>query len=147
MPRKTKDRLDRHVVGISKFLKWSANKPDSSFSKPLWAQPEVIRAAKFFGLDERSRSHRNLLLAVLADTLFGRPRRAGRPKKSTKWNRASLIQLRDDYNEVIKEHPRISDRPGADKIKDKFPDRYQHVQADALRKRLAGRSRSGQRWK
>src|SRR5262245_30530387 len=53
-------------------------------AKQFKAEPFVAkslsRAAEFFKLDKTKPAHRALLLGILADVLFGDPRRVGRPK-------------------------------------------------------------------
>ena len=128
--------MNHQIASVARLRLRRGNRFDGWNRGPLWSIPAVRRAARAFELDEKRRGHRNLLLVVLADILFGEPRRAGRPRKPTKWNRAGLIRLRDDYNELLSGNPPISDKAAAEKIKEKFPDRYRHVQAGALRRRL-----------
>jgi hypothetical protein len=116
--------------GEDDFNKWSAD-----HSK----EPELLRplskAANFFHLDEKNAAHRKLLLGILADALFGDPRRAGRPKR-TKWNSKKLIQLWHDWAEVKNDTPEITDAKATQIIKDRHRGRYQLISPEMLRQRL-----------
>jgi hypothetical protein len=52
--------------------------------------PSLRRAAEFFYLDPQSEWHREILVRILAQLMFGQGKR-GRPSKSVKWDGASGV--------------------------------------------------------
>jgi hypothetical protein len=95
---------------------------------------EVVRAAKFLGLDPKDPAHLAILLPILADILF-RPNTKGRPRGVKKWDRLLLFALGAHRLAIEEEHPGISDQKAAKKLK-LLPE-YKHDSVESLRQRLS----------
>jgi hypothetical protein len=103
------------------------------------SRPTIASAFRQLGLDPEISSHRELLLVVLAQIVFGPKRRGGRRKGTVKnpsahWHSARLFLLGVHFEKVVKANPGISDRQAGHKITKQFP--YPGVSPDTIRKRL-----------
>ena len=97
----------------------------------------LSKAAKFFHLDERKRTHQKLLLFILADVLFGNSGPTGRPKK---WADRT-VELLLDRAQVTSGDERVSDSAAAVMMKQQFRERYRHDDPKVLRKQLSAARR------
>lgn len=100
---------------------------------------EILRAAKFLGLDPKNPAHLTILLTILADILF-RLNKKGRRRGAKKWDRFRLFGLGASRWAIEKEHPGISDARAAKKLKH-LPE-YQHDSVETLRQQLKGAKRT-----
>jgi hypothetical protein len=87
----------------------------------------LSNAAQFFELDYKKGSHRDLLLFILADIVFG-SRKAGR-RRTKQWDRKRLLDLAAHWREVERVNPGISDAQAAKAIKHRHPGSYQSDEA------------------
>jgi hypothetical protein len=98
--------------------------------------PILHEAADFFGLDLRREAERALLLAILADVIFGKAPK-GRPKEhKRRWSRFRLVRLAVDRETIKRQAPELSDVKAAAILKKRFPKRYRHDSSVTLRQKL-----------
>jgi hypothetical protein len=150
MAKKAEKRLaswDQHLFELREFCFYGVDDFDEWAGRFLEEPMNFLslsRASKFFHLDAKKPAHRELLLGIFADILFGK-RRRGRPARRTKWNVKVLEQLWNDLAEVKEIKPEISDAKAAQIIKNKHRDRYRHTSPEMLRQRLGeARGRANQ---
>src|SRR5262249_50594645 len=93
----------------------------------------VQDAFRYFGLNPQEPAHRDILLIVLADVVFG-PRHRGRRRGSQSWDAKRLFLLGCDYDTVAANQPKMSNSEAAKKIK-RLP-RYKHDSETTIRQRL-----------
>jgi hypothetical protein len=100
----------------------------------VWLSSKPVQDAfRYFGLNPREPSHHVVVLAVLADVVFGR-RPRGRRRGSQSWDQLRLFLLGCDYMKVMENEPGMSDTKAAKKIK-QLP-RYKYVTDTTIRQRL-----------
>jgi hypothetical protein len=76
--------------------------------------PAVQAAARHFGTDLDSEFWRSVLLCIMAQALFGNPKKRGRgrPSKASKWSATELIKLGGEAQKYL----HLSDRKAAELI-------------------------------
>jgi hypothetical protein len=95
-----------HIARLGKLEEWYGCNPKA-----------LDAAVQYFGLDAATVGHRELLVYILADVVFGRQR--GRPKGSkTAWDGDRLLQLFSAYKQCKNANPALSDSAIAKQIAD-----------------------------
>jgi hypothetical protein len=95
--------------------------------------PSALAVAfKQLDLDAKKPAHRELLLAILADIVFGPPKRAGRRRGSAPWE-AKLLPLALLHAELIAKEGPVSDSQAAREIS---ANHKEYQSAETIRRHL-----------
>src|SRR5262245_6146490 len=98
--------------------------------------PSLEAAFDSFGLDPTKPNHRDLLLALLAETYFESSRGRGQPKR---WGEDELCQLLADFGTVKRKYPNEkSERELCGRLRKdvRFKERYRPFSTEPIRKKL-----------
>jgi hypothetical protein len=96
----------------------------------------LAKAAEHYGLDPKNSVHREMLLLVLADVLFGSPGKKGRPKGTrTTWGNETLLDLGWIYEKTKRQNPKLSAAKIAELIHSEHKE-FQNIDVEQIRQKL-----------
>jgi hypothetical protein len=99
--------------------------------------PSLRKAAETFRLDPECELHREILLRILSELMFGQGK-PGRPRDTLKWYPPREYDLGYHFYQLKQERPNITYSQAAKIIMKRYPNEYTDCKESALRQRMAG---------
>jgi hypothetical protein len=121
---------------VEEFRRWLLKASDQQVERYAGViTPSLQRAAEAFHLDPQSDWHREILVNILAQLMFGDGKR-GRPRNTLKWDWDRAYNLGDAVAAIRQEKPDIPYSQVAKIILHRYPKEYADCSEAALRRRV-----------